>query len=1199
MATTKATEKVTNLGIKRSGNNSFTAEWTNHGNYGWMAVHWRVKVNGSWHDWHKYDSQSSFSKYKLSGLNLANYYPYNNNVLSAIQVKVYSKYANTSKITYEKAEQNLYWNFYVPPVPSVSAIAGATGTTFSYSVGVTDKDQYGFQGIYYSTYQGSSWSEETFLSSASGSFSCSGIGTQNIGNNSIEVVGRARAAGSAGTSGYTYASVIYAKPLQAKNLALYSMTAVSSGYDCVLTWDKNVDSAHPANEHKVEYYIGTPANTSLACPSGVTWTEVGDYEPDVDGTAQSSSFHITGIEGEQCMWVRVKQRWLGALESISDNKLFRAPTSVIAPTIDSVTYNAATRSITVSFTKNSTLNASTTVSANGTKLTVSGTSATGTVNLNALASGKYYDIVALNTFGAYSSRKTTVTFNPAHDHGVCTVTNPTRFYPTNVDAVQTSNAIGVRVTWNNVMLDVSEAEVAWATSLGAWSDTPTYTSVTISGTNVKTATITNDIEFETRYYFKVKTTNNSGSSGWSTAYDSLILSAENAPSPVIDAVEEVDAEGQHYIVVRWAWSVERADAIELLYSTNEKAVNNANASWTKVDRSGRQGEYWIAVTNEQRKNVKWHVWGRFVINNGRTKPKYDWITLTVTPQTPTGATITRVADAADSISLKTKARLDWTHNWADSLKTIVSWDTDPSAWSTTKGASNSAELGGQEKQAIIPDLDLGKEWYARVRIAFDDEAGYYGETNNLYLDLRTAPYTPSVSVSKTVVSNIGILDVSWTYGNEDASAQASAIVSIYDSEQAKLIEIPVIGNETALSISPQDRGLTGDNDYYVTVQTNSENGKSSALSEYIPFTVINKPIASIASTSLVDVVIDEGEETEHTVKALQSMPLAITISGVQTGCSAYVYIERTNARFLDKPDESEPTGFVGELIVKAENDSGVFTISQSDLRTNFEQNGDYKITAFVVNNVGVSSDQVTLDFTCLWTDHAVMPTATCVVDGNIVKITPTAGQGTPQDSYFEIYRLSADKPELIYQGAEWGVTYVDPYPALGEYGGHRIVCRTSTGDYTTADGSLAWLDIETDPPIPSDTALVDFSGSQIDFIYNVDVSHSWDKDFTETQYLGGSVQGDWNPAVSRKSSISTVMITLIDSDKIETMRRLANYTGLCHVRTPDGSSFAADVQVSETWNHDRGHKVVEFSMDITRVDSEGFDMMALTDWEAS
>ena len=198
--------------------------------------------------------------------------------------------------------------------------------------------------------------------------------------------------------------------------------------------------------------------------------------------------------------------------------------------------------------------------------------------------------------------------------------------------------------------------------------------------------------------------------------------------------------------------------------------------------------------------------------------------------------------------------------------------------------------------------------------------------------------------------------------------------------------------------------------------------------------------------------------------------------------------------------------------------------------------------------------------------------------------------------------MSIDKPELIVKGAQFGVTYVDPYPALGDMGGHRVVLRTKNGDYITQDNMMAMLDSTqvdgaTQLLNPEQWNIIDFEGKQIKFYWNTDYSNTWAKDFQETQYLGGSIQGDWNPAVGRSGTLSTQAITVLDQDVLQVVRRLAEHPGICHVRTADGSSYAADVQVSEDRVHDDQEMVVNYSLSITRVDSQGFDGMTLEQWQ--
>ena len=114
--------------------------------------------------------------------------------------------------------------------------------------------------------------------------------------------------------------------------------------------------------------------------------------------------------------------------------------------------------------------------------------------------------------------------------------------------------------------------------------------------------------------------------------------------------------------------------------------------------------------------------------------------------------------------------------------------------------------------------------------------------------------------------------------------------------------------------------------------------------------------------------------------------------------------------------------------------------------------------------------------------------------------------------------------------------------------------------------------------------------------YNMTLSSAWQKDFKETKYLGGAVQGDWNQSVSRTTKVDGILIIEDDPEQIQIFRRLAVYPGICHVRTPEGSSFAADVQVTEKITHADGGQKAAFTLSITRVDPESLDGVPYEDW---
>ena len=341
-------------------------------------------------------------------------------------------------------------------------------------------------------------------------------------------------------------------------------------------------------------------------------------------------------------------------------------------------------------------------------------------------------------------------------------------------------------------------------------------------------------------------------------------------------------------------------------------------------------------------------------------------------------------------------------------------------------------------------------------------------------------------------------------------------------------------------------------------------------------------------------------ETYKDVLSLTQMPLTVKLAGVNDNIISTLTVERTADYHMDRPNETQFDGFEGEIVyLTSQNGGEDIIINQEDLIGLMDDEAPYRVFVTFKDVYGQSmSDSV--DFEVHWNHQAIVPEATVEIDEEnlIAKLTPIAPTGTGEGDTCDIYRLSADRPELIVKDAVFGTQYVDPYPAIGEFGGHRFVFKTANGDYITEDNDIAWFDTgeEEGDILESEKAIIDFDGNQLLLYYNVDVGHQWDKDFQQTKYLGGSIQGDWNAGVSRSGSISAVMITLTDSDQIRMLRELAVYTGVCHVRTTDGSSYTADVQVAEDRDHDDYGKLASFSLTITRVDAETLDGLTYEQW---
>ena len=127
-------------------------------------------------------------------------------------------------------------------------------------------------------------------------------------------------------------------------------------------------------------------------------------------------------------------------------------------------------------------------------------------------------------------------------------------------------------------------------------------------------------------------------------------------------------------------------------------------------------------------------------------------------------------------------------------------------------------------------------------------------------------------------------------------------------------------------------------------------------------------------------------------------------------------------------------------------------------------------------------------------------------------------------------------------------------------------------------------------------SIIDFNGQQVELMFNIDLSDNFEKDFEEVTYLGGSVQGYFGKAVKRKSNIKASLVT-DDADAIRTLALLCDYAGPAHIRTRDGSSYWANINVQRTLVQATAHKVWEYTFNAQRFDPERYDGVLLEDWK--
>ena len=554
-------------------------------------------------------------------------------------------------------------------------------------------------------------------------------------------------------------------------------------------------------------------------------------------------------------------------------------------------------------------------------------------------------------------------------------------------------------------------------------------------------------------------------------------------------------------------------------------------------------------------------------------------------------------------------QVTWAWSWADANGAEISWSDHSDAWESTDEPSTYTIDHIHAAQWNISGLETGLTWYVRVRLLKQigtDSITYGPWSDPVAIDLSSAPSIPVLSLSPPTITEEGSVVAAWAYSTTDGTQQAYAEICEVEIEDGELVYGDVIAHvETAqhISISAEEAGWTAGTSHGLCVRVVSASGRTSdGWSDPVYVYVAEQLTAAITATSLVNKTVpeDDEDETTRTVLSLTGMPLTVTVQGAGTSGQTIVSVERAEDYQMMRPDDTIVNGHKGEVVAEVvQTGEAQITISADDLLGYLDDGAQYVIHAIVKDGYGQTAED-SKEFEVHWNHQAVVPKAAVQMDQAeyVAFITPIKPDGWQAGDVCDIYRLSTDPPELIVKDGEFGTRYVDPFPAIGEAGGHRIVFKTANGDYITEDGEIAWIDTgyEDFDNLESDYNIIDFNDEQILFVYNTDITNTWAKDFKRTKYLGGSVQGDWNPAVERDASVEMVVLRE-DQETIMAMRRLAEFPGICHIRTKEGSSFAADIQVKEGVKYSEGHKLASYTLDVSRVESEGYDGVTYEEWK--
>lgn len=610
--------------------------------------------------------------------------------------------------------------------------------------------------------------------------------------------------------------------------------------------------------------------------------------------------------------------------------------------------------------------------------------------------------------------------------------------------------------------------------------------------------------------------------------------------------------------ISWTWSWTAATKAELSWSGDDFAwESTAEPSKYKIDED-KPGS-WIIAGLEIGK--RWFFRVRLIDDSGDTSVVGPWSAmvaydLSSVPGRPVLSLSKSIINKDDTLVARWATAMSGSDTQAYAEICLVTYDEntgDPVYGDVI------AHTGPEQSVEISRDWETGETYYMAVRTtSTSDVQSEWSEV-------------ASVFVADPIVINLSFsnIDMGGAYGWTWAKLEEE-----YDEDDI-LIE----------TTSGEDSGS-------VLVP----NATSEALELYVKKEIVTTTITDQAGGGYIYKYEAETYTFPHEPR-LKAMPITATITGSGTSGTTTLSIVRAEDRNISRPDERDFDGYAGETIAtKSQIGENTITVTVDDLIGTLDDGACYYLIGKIVDEYGRSAS-FQYPFWVNWTNKSFVPEVSIEADPyqRIVKITPSAPSGSPTATC-DIYRLSADKPELIVKGATFGETYVDPYPAFGASGGHRLVTITSNGDYSTATG-LGWYDAQEDDGdiLEDNNMVIDIAGEQIVLPYNIELSNKWNKDFKRTSYLGGSVQGDWNPAVTRDLSANTVLVRGDDLDSQLAMRDLAGYAGIAHVRTPDGSSITCNVQVDERQSYD--DQKISYTLTMQAIDSDTIDGMTLAEWE--
>lgn len=518
-----------------------------------------------------------------------------------------------------------------------------------------------------------------------------------------------------------------------------------------------------------------------------------------------------------------------------------------------------------------------------------------------------------------------------------------------------------------------------------------------------------------------------------------------------------------------------------------------------------------------------------------------------------------------------------------------------------KTDSTTIKTGIQFNKYEVTDLELGKEYFFRVRATNDNGSSSW--TGIVSLILGTKPAAPTTWSSTTTAVVGEPLKLYWVHNTQDNSSQSYAQLEMWlDGVKQPTIEIK---NTTVEALKDKTSEYSIDTSKYKNGTNIKWRVRTAGISKEFGDWSVQRSIDIYAKPTLELAITTQPEGQGTIIDTLRSFPFYIYAKpgpesqhpiGYQLKIVANEYYET-----IDDTGRNKVVNKGDAIYSKHFDTDNNLIVEMTAGNIDIEADIEYTVTCLVTMNTGLSKE-VSKSFTADWEDQQYTLDADVTIDQDTVTASILPYSLNDDGELVEDLTLSVYRREFDGSFTELAkdipnnnsITVSDPHPAL-DYARYRIVGKTiSTGAISFHDlpgtkvGGIAviiqwdeeWSVFDTTDEYDAEKPV--WSGSMLVLPYNISVSDSHNVDVELAKYIGRKHPVAYYGTQLGETATWSVEIPKEDTETLYAIRRLSVWTGVVYVREPSGSGYWANISVSYNQKHDS--LVIPVSFNITRVE---------------